>query len=214
MMMGMIGPSSIVAGGVTLSLDGSAHAAPNATNIVTMSLTTTKTNDIIYVMSSGNGSDVSIVGSTLGAFTRRGGGGSINGYWVLASSILTGEVITITYSGGATFVTGSAVAVNGAKTSAPFDVNGSIPTLTAFGVPADPFSITTSAANTILIGGFGMNGTSNPTAGAGWTAFQLNGDFLLTETKIVSAAGSNSITIGTGVSDSKQGFGDAIVQGP
>lgn len=201
------------AGGVTLSLDGSVHTPGTGTNVATLTLSTTKTNNVIYVAIEANGSVASVVGSTLGAFTARATGAIVS-FWALAPSILSSEVITLTYSGGTTFISATAFAVNGAHTAAPFDVNASIPTISSFGVPADPLSATTTAVNTMAIGAFRMSGTSNPTNGSGWTPIQLNGDFLLTEVKLLSSAGSFSATIGTGVGDSNQGIVDAIVQGP
>ncbi len=200
-------------GGGPLSLDGSVHGTSPGTNFAVLTLSTTKTNNIIYVASESNGSPTSVVGSTLGAFTARSAG-AISSFWILAPSILSSETITLTYSGGTSFISATAFAVNGANTSSPFDVNGSVPTLTSFGVPADPISLSTTANDTIIIGAYRFSSQSNPTAGTGFTAIQLNGDFLLTEYKIVSSAQTSlPITVGTGVGDTNQGIGDAIVMG-
>ena len=85
-------------GGTPLSLDGSVHGTSPGTNVAVLSLSTTKTNNIIYVVVEANGSATSVVGSTLGAFTARSSG-AISSFWILATSILSSEIITVTYSG-------------------------------------------------------------------------------------------------------------------
>jgi hypothetical protein len=203
------------AAGSSLSLDGSAHnAGTGATTTVTLS--TTLSNDIIYVVVYSNGGGgvgaLTVSGSTLGAFARRVGASTndLSTYWKHAASPLTNEIITVT-PGGAAFDSVTAFAVNGAaNTSSPFDSNGAIPLADAT-APTDPSTADTTSANTFIIGAFRMSAESSPTAGAGFTAIQLNGDYLLVEYKIVTSAQTGlSVPIGTGVGDSSRSIVDAI----
>jgi len=66
----------------------------------------------------------------------------------------------------------------------------------------------------MLIGGFRMQSTASPTAGAGYIGIALNSNFALSEYKPVSSAGIYSVTIGTGVGTSNGSIIDAIVSGP
>jgi hypothetical protein len=126
----------------------------------------------------------------------------------LAAGTLSAQTITVTVT-SATFNTIDIFAVNGAKTSAPFDVNGSLPAISA----TDPVSVSTTAANTMILAAF-RNSAGSSTAGTGFTLIG-GADFQLTEYKIVSAAQTGlSVTMGTGAGTSNGAIGDAIVQGP
>lgn len=199
----------------TMSLDGSA-ADVNANSLVaSISITTTKPNNVIVVMVFSNqGPLVSVIGSTLGAFTKRtstGSGANIMEEWyAISPSILTMEIITATcpaigYSAMIGF------AVNGAKTSAPFDTNVALPSIGA----TDPVTVSTTAANTMVLGAFRMS-TNTPSAGAGFTQIENPADaFMLVEYKIVSSPQTNlSVTVGTGAGTTVSSIGDALVQGP
>jgi hypothetical protein len=207
-------PAVVAEAANNLSIDGSAHnAGTGATTTVTLS--TTLSNDIIYVVvysNGGGGSPLSVSGSTLGAFTHRASANNndLSAYWKLAASPLTNEVITVTPIGAA-FDSVTAFAVNGAaNTSSPFDANAAIP-LTDTTAAADPSTATTTSANTFIIGAFRMSAESSPTAGTGFTAIQLNGDYLLVEYKIVTSAQTGlSVPVGTGVGDSTRSIVDAI----
>lgn len=206
-------PSS---GGLTLSLDGVGGVGTTGSgNSTTATMSTSLPNDIIIVFVATNFTTVaSVSGSTLGAFAFRassgaGSAGPIEEWWVRAPSALTSEVITVTITTGPTFIAATAFAVNGGKLSgSPFDG------VSAVTGTSDPLSITTASANTFIMGGFRV-GTASPTAGAGYTAIQLNSNFELSEYKIVSTTQTGlSVTIGTGVGTANGGIADALVQGP
>jgi hypothetical protein len=209
------GPGTPASSAATLSIDGSALANSSAAT-TSVTLSTTKSNDIIVVAIEDNGG--AITGVTGGGLTwaRRatitGGGSNLETWWALAASPLSGVSITVTPTSSG-FTTVTAFGVNGAHTAAPWDVNAALPNHSS-GTPSDPRSATTTASNTMIIGAF-RDSTSSPTAGAGYTAIQLNADFALTEYQIVSSPQTAlAVTVGTGVSNTNGGIADAIVQGP
>lgn len=199
----------------TMSLDGSA-ADVNTTGLTaSISLSTTKTNNVIVVMVFSNqGPLVSVTGSTLGAFTKRastGSGANIMEEWyAISPGILTMEIITaICPASGFSAMIG--FAVNGAKTSAPFDTNVALPSIGA----TDPVTVSTTATNTMVLGAFRMS-TDTPSAGTGFTQIENPASvFMLAEYKIVSSPQTNlSVTVGIGAGTTVSSIGDALVQGP
>ncbi len=196
-----------------ISLDGSAIGNSGSTGSTTVTLTTTQANDVIVVFVVTNfASSTTVSSPTLGTFALRAtaspGSQPITEWYSVSVGILTSEVITISSSGG-TFVTATAFAVHGAKTSAPFDLNGSLPATST----TDPVSVSTTSAPTMVIGGFRANVASTP-AGTGYTVIQSNSFFALTEYQIVSSPQSGlSVTMGSGAGTSGGSIGDAIVQG-
>lgn len=200
-------------GGSALSLDGSAHATQGgATSAVSMNLTTSLSNDIIIVFTEQNGGSVSsVVSSPTLTWAHRATAGSgattLEEWWAFAPSADT-YAITVTITGNA-FQSVAAFGVNGGKTSGnPFDTNGSLPSTAS----SDPVSVSTTSANTMIIGGFRLGDPSTP--GTGYTSITTS-DFLLTEYKIVSAAQTSlSVTAGSGAGGANGVIGDAIVQGP
>lgn len=197
---------SAAAAANTLALDGSAEGTGSGAT-VTATMSTSLANNIIMVSVLSNGGAVSgVSGSTLGLFTRRATNGAASPqetWWKLATGVLTSEVITV--SAPAAFTTVIAFAVNGSRTASPFDG-------TAVTGTTDPLSITTTNANTMVLGCW-RGGVPSMTAGAGFTAIQLNADFALSEYKLLSSAQTISVTIGTGAGGGA-GIVDAIVQGP
>lgn len=195
---------------MALALDGSAHGTSPNSLTGTATLTTTSSNDIIVVIVQGNDGPITgVSGSTLGAFTRRGGvtAGSqaLDVWYKIAASPVTSEVITATQT-VSNFMSLDAFGVSGANTVSPFD--GTIVTANS-----DPVSISTTNANTLIFGSFGEGSVASPTSGAGWT--QLSGaNFQLTEYKIVSSTQS-SLTVNqtTGAGDAALALADAIVAG-
>lgn len=199
----------------TMSLDGSA-ADVNTTGLTaSISISTTKPNNVIVVMVFSNqGPLVSVIGSTLGAFTKRastGSGANIMEEWyAISPDILTMEIIVATCPASG-FSAMIGFAVNGAKTSAPFDTNVALPSIGA----SDPGTVSTTAANTMVLGAFRMS-TGTPSAGAGFTQIENPASvFMLVEYQLASSPQSNlSVTVGTGAGTTVSSIGDAIVQGP
>lgn len=200
---------------MAIGLDPNAGAKAHtnfATASSTVSLTTTNSNDLIVVdiLNVGACFTAAVSGSTLGSF----GAAHANDAGVqsfrfakLAASPLSAEVLTI--SGlNPTFNTVDAYAISGANTSTPFDAGGPV---TANGAaPQDPLSITTVNAKTMVIGAF-STGTASPTAGAGFTLIG-GANFQLTEYKILSAAQTLSVTMGTGVGTATVVILDGVVE--
>jgi hypothetical protein len=199
-------------GGPTLALDPSGPANNSGgTTTQTLTISTTLPNNIIIVMGEVNDVTVSNVSSsgliwnqfavaTLGITT-------IYGWWALAASPLSSHVITVTFSGTSSFSIATAFAVNGAKTSAPFDVNGALPYQGGIGG-----TLTTTASNTMLIAAL------NPVDGSaqsGWPMVSGGGtsSFWLCETKIVSSP-QTATAIPSASGNPSVMIGHAIVQGP
>lgn len=203
----------VVAGGTPLSLDGPGAEASGSTATTSVSLSTSLSNNVIVVCLIANGTNASGVSSpTLGPFTRRSAifsGNNVEVWWAVASSPLVNESITVALA-GAGFNTVTAFAVNGAKTSAPWDTNVALPVTGS----SDPLSVSTTATNTFIFGTYRLS-TGNPTAASPFTAIKLNSDFMLTEYNIYSSPQTSlAVPIGVGVGTSNGGIADAIVQGP
>lgn len=197
-----------------LSVDGLGGENSNTSITNAVSITTSLSNNIIMVCVIANGNNVvSVVGSSLGSFTLRTriiSGNNVETWWKLATApLISTEVITVTYA-GAGFNTVTAFAVNGAKTSAPFDTNVVLPVVGA----SDPLSVSTTASNTLVFGTYRLS-TGNPTAGGTFTGIKLNSDFMLTEYNIYSSPQTGlAVPVGVGVGTANGGIADAIVQGP
>lgn len=199
-----------------MSLDGSNSNVNPGTSSLSTDITTTKTDNVIVAMVLVNGGPLTgVSGSTLGAFTKRASAGTganlIEEWYVISPVVLTNEVVTaVATSSG--YMTVIVFAVNGAKTSAPFDTNASLPNLGT----TDPRTVSTTGSNTMIIGGL-RGSTDMPTPGAGYTGIEndLTGAFMLVEYKLVSSAQTNlSVTVGTGAGTTNGAIGDALVQGP
>lgn len=193
-----------------LAIDGHVHNSNGGAGSTTLSLSTTQTHDVIVVYVEINGNNIITVTSPTLTFTQRftaGGANHFYEYWAPAAAVLTNEVIAVATDGN--YCSATAFAVSGALDyTNPFDTNGSIPQA----ANADPVTVSTTAAKTMVIGGFRMGATNNPTAGAGFTAIELNTDYLLTEYQIFSSAQTSlPITVGVGVGTANGAIGDAIV---
>lgn len=193
--------------GSTLSLDGSASNT-GGTTTQTVTLSTTKTNDVIIVIATFNnsGGTISSISDTASLTwtghrraTVTNGTTTVEEWYAISSGILTSDVITLNYSASASFSVATAFGVNGAHTAAPFDTNAAIP-FTGVGTP----SFTTSNANDFLVTG-GAN-TCTPTSP--WVSIEAT-SFWTVQYQIVSTTQSGSGPSCTGVNVS-----DAIIQGP
>lgn len=177
----------------------------------TITISTTNSNDIIIVdftdsvlFSTAAPTSANLTFSNRIAYTGAASQTLLR-YYAVASSPLTSEVITIgTLNNG--FSRGTAFAVSGADTASPFDT-GSTQT-----GDADPISITTSTANTMVIGYYTCNTPTSP--GSGYTTINsAASDFAISEYRVVSSANTYSVTIGTGgVGTGSGGIIDAIKQ--
>ena len=197
-------------GGSTNTVTGHTTSA----NMALPGLTTTLTSDVVVVAIITNGSSITSVTSSHLTFTREtgltpplGAGGTRLDIWTaVAAGTLSSEVITINNS--AAFTTALAFALNGAKTSAPFDVNGAIPSTT--NVLGPSATITTSASNTFA---FGLAASTSNNAAAGYTNLNSTAlaNFLALYYKF------SSVTLSASIFDSVNENGSiatAIVKGP
>lgn len=148
---------------MTLSIDGS-NTASNTTSV---SITTTKTNNIILLFTVGESNDpvtaVSdgasltwnhrVVNYTLSAPLTSNNILAFDLWWAFSSGILTNDTITVT--GNASDGRLMVMAVNGANTTTPFDTNASNSAANCMtsNILTTSLSITnsTDAANTMLI---------------------------------------------------------------
>lgn len=162
----------------------------------TITISTTNANDLIIVdvECGGTSFTTGVSSPTLGTFALHANGNfQIFRYYAVASTPLTGEVITVTQGTGA-YTSAIAYAISGANTASPWDAGGPISGQGA--APQDPKSITTVNSNTMVIAGFATN-NQNPTAGSGLTTIQGQ-LFQLAEYEVLSSAQTLSCTIGTG----------------
>lgn len=181
-------PSSITTG--SIALDGTPNnTVNNATTSNVITLTTTKTNDIVVVITYYNfASTATTVVDTAGlVWTRRAEGGSSSNWideWTAPSTgALTGDTITISYTGGNNFNVAVAFAVNGTNFASPYDAGG--PQQNA----APSLGITTTSANGLIFGGCRSNASAD-TVGAGWTGILsgVSGSFGVVEYQLGNAA--------------------------
>lgn len=146
---------SVSASHATLSLDGQVLSSSSCSaSPCTVSLTTTKTNDVIIVFAknfTGSAGGVTGISDTAGlSWAKRTATSATNGtvgnleeWYAVSTGILSSDTISVAWSGGV-FSRISAFGINGANTSLPFDSNVSL--------PADASSISgsaTSLSNTV-----------------------------------------------------------------
>lgn len=158
----------------------------------TVTLTTTGAGKIVVIATINSASVNSISGGGLtwsrigrsdtGAFTNK-----IEAWRADAASALTGAVITLNLNAGAEYATIIAFCIEGCVTGTS-DTEGLSEGATA------PRSVTTTSANTIVVGGFRFGGTSDPSAGSGFTERGSTGGYTLAETKLLTAAATTSVT--------------------
>lgn len=204
----------------TISLDANQGfvSAPGATS-GTVTISTTTTNQVIVVLLTIDSTTVtSVSGSTLGAFTQRAVGNRFGGQFVysytkVAASILTSEVITVTTAGSGGTLVINGFSVKGINTAAPFDTNGSLPSIVGTGGAGGAFPVvSTTAANTFIYGVIRYDVTDPANPGSGWSLL-YQGDVSLMEYKIVTSAQTSLTVDGSGpVGDVDAAIGDALKQ--
>jgi hypothetical protein len=195
-------------GGVgTLSVDGTATGGGSTATSFTVTLSTTKTNDVILLFVQGNGlipSNVAVTSANVTWHNNRSNTGASGNILVecvgTASAILTSEVITVNVVSNI-FCDGFAIAINGADISSYptsiFDGNGSIP---ATGTTGTPSGISTTAAATIIVAG--IRGNDDGTQPGGWSTFGRGiGLFAAVDYQIFASTQS-----GLGIADTMTGI--------
>jgi hypothetical protein len=210
------GPGLTVAsGGGTnnLAFDASSPVGSTGSTSTSVTLTTTQPNDIIIVCIQANAQNpiASNLTDTAGlTYTQIGSrAGTMSVFFAIAPSILTSDVITITYGDVSGFDSVQAAAFSGANTSTPFDSNGALPGTTT--TSGTPLTLTTSNALDLLFACYSLNGGTS--AGTGWTGVPGSGStgFDAFEYQIVNSTQSGTPANLSNNSQIKNGFGHALV---
>src|SRR2546422_4685317 len=212
-------------GAGSLALDGFTSNQASSTS-VSSPLTTTNSNDVIYVsVTAKGGTGINTPTATGLTFTLRKSAGTtpkFATYYAIASSPLSAVSITATAS-GASYVIMNAFGVSGANTASPFDSNAAIPASNSGTGNSHSVTISTSNANDFLIGAVGIDdptdACSTATALGGFTKITDKGNVLrwgASEYKIVSATQTSlSVTMSSNCSSSSTWvmIGDAVQAG-
>src|SRR2546425_1561059 len=212
-------------GAGSLALDGFTSNQASSTS-VSSPLTTTNSNDVIYVsVTEKGGTGINTPTATGLTFTLRKSAGTtpkFATYYAIASSPLSAVSITATAS-GASYVIMNAFGVSGANTASPFDSNAAIPASNTGTGNSHSVTISTSNANDFLIGAVGIDdptdACSTATALGGFTKITDKGNVLrwgASEYKIVSATQTSlSVTMSSNCSSSSTWvmIGDAVQAG-
>src|SRR5437870_985300 len=212
-------------GAGSLALDGFTSNQASSTS-VSSPLTTTNSNDVIYVsVTAKGGTGINTPTATGLTFTLRKSAGTtpkFATYYAIASSPLSAVSITATAS-GASYVIMNAFGVSGANTASPFDSNAAIPASNTGTGNSHSVTISTSNANDFLIGPVGIDdptdACSTATALGGFTKITDKGNVLrwgASEYKIVSATQTSlSVTMSSNCSSSSTWvmIGDAVQAG-
>lgn len=196
----------------TLIIDGNGTAT-GTTSPPALSLTTTRTNDTIVLLiqltnnTGGAAPSVTSISDTAGltwasrevlAFTT-GGGNAIHleEWYAVSSGILTSDAISLTLGGGAVGAGRvSAVAINGANLSTPFDPNVSLAASTSSTTGSTPsVTISTTKAKDILFNylgdGSGSVSLGTVTRPSGFSQILSTGTFSDFSSSIVSTMQSS-----------------------
>ncbi len=190
-------PATVATGAAppSLALDGSVSTRVTAST-ATVSLVTTSTNDVIYVVVAVNAGTINTPTATGLTFTLRlnvvGTSEVLVTFYAIAASAGTFS-ITATASGNTEMIL-IAFGISGANTTTPFDSNVSVPASATGTGTAASVTVSTSNANDFVVGAVGDNSGSNPTAGTGFTQIAVNHRTLVSggaEDEIVSATQTN-----------------------
>ncbi len=201
-------------------------AAGGTAGTVSVSLTTTVANDVIYVVVGADlaSGTINVPTATGLTFTQRGStvsstGSEVAAFYAIATTSGTRTITATTASANGIAIV--AFGVSGANTASPFDTHAGIPaTATGTGSSAS-VTMSTTNANDFIIGGFaGTQGTAG-SAGSGFTLIQTvnaagntNNFQTGSEDKIVSSAQTNlAVTFTLTTASNWQGIADAIVSG-
>lgn len=178
---------------MALSLDGNGQLTETGAGSFNIALSTNNPNDVILVAVQGPAvaaSGYTITASGL-SFLQRGsylnaGGGLVGIFWAVSTAIFSGNInVSINSWGGFGQFGGSAFAVAGANTLAPFDGNSSLPATT---VTTTPPTGSTSNANDFVFAFLAAGSTV--TNGAGWIQIGDSSVGITAEYQIASATGS------------------------
>jgi hypothetical protein len=184
-----------------LAIDGSSANEATSVSSLTVTLTTTSSSDIIYLIISEALTGVtvsSVTDSQSLTWKSRASATSANlelfTYWAVASSALSSDTITVTMSGSGDldlFVFG----ISGADTSSPFDPNAAVPASNTGSSKSPSVLISTTGTDDMLIGALAAANNPTVTIGSGFTEVSPTYDNTPVadgEYKLVSSAQTNT----------------------
>ena len=160
---------------MTIAIDGGAESNQSAAvTSISVSLSTSNTDDMVVVYFMSGSSITATVADTAGlTWTKRlsstGGQAFVVYCWTAkAASALSSDSITVTLSAANNCALG-AFGISGLNTSSPFDPNSSVPVLSAASsVTSKSNTISTTDADDIILNFIGLNSVSTtitPTSG-------------------------------------------------
>jgi len=159
----------------TLTFDGVVTATASRSASVSAAITTSLPNDVIVVAAFAEWITApAVTGVTAAGLTfaklaaASGAGADMEIWWAPASAELSGATVTVTYDFNFDDASLCVFAVNGANTSAPWDMTAGLPaTMAGSGITASFSGISTAAAGEMLIF---AGGTRSPWSGSSETA--------------------------------------------
>ena len=197
-----------------LAIDGSGFLnTSSSVSSAAVTLTTANAHDVIILDVAENGTSVSSISDTAGLTWHQVAvaGTSpdlIYQYYAIANSALSGDAITVHFSGSANYLDLNAFGISGANTSAPFDSNASL----AATSNSSTVSASTSNANDLIFAAYRFGGLPTATAGSGWTAISApSSDYYLSEYQVVSSAQTGLVATAS-PSNENGGIVDAVIQ--
>lgn len=205
---------------MALTLDGSVGMGGLVGNPVTVTLSTTKAGDIIYLFSISGTATITGISDVAGLTWHNriapfmfNSSVNLESWWAYAPNALTADVISITYNTTPTPRI-AAFGINGAASStAPFDPNVSLPAEHQATGTSNSNTISTNNANCFLISFLrGTNGLGTITEPSGFTLITTTGSSLTDiGYKVVSAAQSSQVfTYNWTTSDTAEFIMDAV----
>jgi hypothetical protein len=208
-----------------LALDGS-NSAHTSSNSVSVTLTTTHSPDVIYVVVGADQGTINTPTASGLTFTKRteadGTNARVATFYAIATSPLSSKSITVRDSSSSNLEI-VVFGISGANTVTPFDSNANaLKTNTGSGTSASVTGVSTSNANDFIIGALAARTDSSASQGSGFTlitqnAWKNNQNNLVLDTaseyKIVSSTQSGlTVPITVGASTTWAMIADAIVQ--
>lgn len=191
------------------SIDGSASVeGGSGTSVTTGTFSTSGPAKVIVAVLIGAANVSSVTGASL-TFTQRAAAANFPNNIELweadAGSSFSSQSFTVNFDASTGYASAVAFAVADAD---DWDVNASLPDEQAG--TTDP-TVSTTAAETMIIGAFRFQTTASPTPPSGWTAIQGAGYLGVWYRNYTSAQSSLSIPDGgTGLNDSNAAIGDAL----
>jgi len=205
-------------GGPTPALDGQASAGFNAAS-GSVSLTTTQTNDVVYVALAIRGTGTATISGGGLTWISRGSTavgttGQVKTFYAISSGTLSSASITATLSTSRRFVI-SAIGISGADTTSPFDPNLSTPAMST-GTSTNPsVSFTTTKSNDMVIGAAFINNNPTVNVGAAFNSIAITTSgstmFGANEYKNGASSGSQTVSFSLSTSNAWALIGDALV---